>query len=309
MYFCAMSDIKFVQVVLCCVPLLLAAGVSANPGFEDLRRSPDMEAKDSEVDTTGVLDPAQHKLMNYQKPPVGYEDYEYFLAPRRTGDRDRDPYAADNELGATSALKIHGDGNLAALNRPVSGIVPKPLPWYGDYSGKLLSNMPTYPSRSYDPYIRRYDRFDEQYHRNYPQYFEDMYMHRQRFDPYDSYSPRIPQYPDPYVIYPDRYPDSPSVRDYAKMRRGYIDEPMAPIDFYGTSKYGFSKQSDLPYPAIPPRNERIVYYAHLPEIVRTPYDTAAPEERNSAPYKLNKKKMKINQRPLANNGTTYKMTL
>uniref|UniRef100_A0A6P4E9I7 Uncharacterized protein LOC108040300 isoform X2 n=1 Tax=Drosophila rhopaloa TaxID=1041015 RepID=A0A6P4E9I7_DRORH len=296
-----MSETKFVRELLCFVPLLLAACVSANPGFEDLRRTPDLEAKDSEVDTAGVLDPSQHKLMAFQKPPIGYKDYEYFLGPRRTGD-----LYADNDLGATSALKIHGEGNLAALNRPVTGVAHKPLPWYGDYSSKLLASAPMYPSRSYDPYIRRYDRYDEQYHRNYPQYFEDMYMHRQRFDPYDSYSPRMPQYPDPYTMYPDRYPDSPSVRDYAKMRRGFIEEPMAPVDSYSSSKYGFSKQSDLAFPA---RNERIVYYAHLPEIVRTPYDSAAPEERNSSPYKLNKKKIKINQRPIANNATTYKMTL
>ncbi|XP_017062268.1 uncharacterized protein LOC108102116 [Drosophila ficusphila] len=297
LYFCTMSANKFIRMA---VPLLLANCIYGSPSFEDLRSSQDMEAKESEVDTSGMLDldPTQPKQMNFQKPPIGYKDYEYFVGPRRMGDL----YAGDNELAATSALKIHGEGNLGSLNRPVSGIGHKPIPWYGDYSGKL----PLYPSRSYDPYIRRYDRYDEQYHRNYPQYFEDMYMHRQRFDPYDSYSPRIPQYPDPYVMYPDRYSDTPAVREYPKYRRGYVDEPMVPIDSYGASKYGSSKPADLTYP---PRNERIVYYAHLPEIVRTPYDIANPEERNSAPYKLNKKKIKNIQRPLANNTTSYKMTL
>eukprot|EP00099_Drosophila_melanogaster_P017186 NP_573108.2 uncharacterized protein Dmel_CG12507 [Drosophila melanogaster] len=292
----------------CLMPLLLANCIAANPSFEDPDRSLDMEAKDSSVVDTmgmgmGVLDPTQPKQMNYQKPPLGYKDYDYYLGSRRMAD----PYGADNDLSASSAIKIHGEGNLASLNRPVSGVAHKPLPWYGDYSGKLLASAPPmYPSRSYDPYIRRYDRYDEQYHRNYPQYFEDMYMHRQRFDPYDSYSPRIPQYPEPYVMYPDRYPDAPPLRDYPKLRRGYIGEPMAPIDSYSSSKYVSSKQSDLSFPV---RNERIVYYAHLPEIVRTPYDSGSPEDRNSAPYKLNKKKIKNIQRPLANNSTTYKMTL
>ncbi|XP_016951679.1 uncharacterized protein LOC108025651 [Drosophila biarmipes] len=285
--------------------LMLSTCTTASPSFEDLGRAQDLEAKDSSVvDTSaGMLDPTQAKQMSYQRPALGYKDYEYILSPRRLGG---DTYAADNDLSATSALKIHGEGNLASLNRPVNGVPPKGVPWYGDYSGKLLTSAPMYPSRSYDPYIRRYDRFDEQYHRNYPPYFEDMYMHRQRFDPYDSYSPRIPQYPDPYVMYPDRYTDAPSLRDYPKMRRGYVDEPIPPIDSYSSGKYGPSKQADL---AFPPRNERIVYYAHLPEIVRTPYDSAS-EDRNSAPYKLNKlKKIKSNLRPLANNATTYKMTL
>ncbi|KAH8366652.1 hypothetical protein KR084_010420 [Drosophila pseudotakahashii] len=297
----------------CWTPLLLlltATCICANPSsFEDL------EARDSSVvvDTSssaGILnDPTQPKHMSFQRPPMGYKDYrdykdyDYILGPPPRRMANNDPYtAADNDLSATSALKIHGEGNLASLNRPV---VQKPLPWYGDYSGKLLANAPMYPSRSYDPYIRRYDRYDEQYHRNYPQYFEDMYMHRQRFDPYDSYSPRIPQYPDPYVMYPDRYPD------YPKMRRGYIDDQPI-MDSYSSSgsKFGgSSKPADLT--TFPARNERIVYYAHLPEIVRTPYDSAPPEDRNSAPYKLNKKlKLKSIQRPLANNNTTtYKMTL
>ncbi|XP_017063782.1 uncharacterized protein LOC108102983 [Drosophila eugracilis] len=302
-----MSEEKVMHIWMrCLMPLLLVHCISANPSFEDLGRSLDMEAKDTVVDTTGILEQTQPKQMNFQKAPIGYKDYEYFLGsgPRRIGDL----YGADNDLSATSALKIHGEENLASLNRPVSGIAQKPLPWYGDYSNKMLANPPMYPSRSYDPYIRRYDRFDEQYHRNYPQYFEDMYMHRQRFDPYDSYSPRIPQYPDPYVMYPDRYPDAPlSLRDYPKLGRRYIDEPMAPIDSYSSSKYAASsKQSDLNFPA---RNERIVYYAHLPEIVRTPYDSTSPEDRNSAPYKLNKKKIKNNLRPSTSNATTYKMTL
>ncbi|XP_020808847.1 uncharacterized protein LOC110184597 [Drosophila serrata] len=301
-----MSKDKFTDtVMMLLLLLLLVAFASADPSFEDMDRSPNLGAED--VATAGSqLDPSKPQLLKFQKALGGYSDYEYYLGPRRsTGDS----YGPDNELGAaTSALKIHGEGNLASLNRPVNGNAHKPVSWYGVYSDK-----PMYPSRSYDPYIRRYDRFDEQYHRSYPQYFEDMYMHRSRFDPYDSYSPRVPQYPDPYVMYPDRYLDTPAARDYVKSRRAYIDDPMALPDSYRNSKYESAKLPDLAPP--PVRNERIVYYAHLPEIVRTPYDLARPEERNSAaltmgnaPYKPNKKKVKTSANR-TNNATNYKITL
>ncbi|XP_022209119.2 uncharacterized protein LOC111065317 [Drosophila obscura] len=295
---------KFI-LLCCCIQLSVGAD-----SFEVPNRSTDLdldlEAEDSMVDAARSLDPGQPKQLKVLQHSAGYTDYEYYQRPR-PGVNDH--YGSDNDLSA-SMKRLHEETN----QRPVSAVaVPhKPLPWYGEYSaGKAsVSNVPMYPSRSYDPYIRRYDRFDEQYHRAYPQYFEDMYMHRQRFDPYDSYSPRVPHYPEPYVMYPDRYLDTPSARDYIKSRRGYMDDPVPLSDSYN-SKYGPSpKLSDL---TLPPRNQRVVYYAHLPEIVRTPYDNTRAEERNSAmsaaPYKLNKKKIKSNQRPIANNSTSYKMTL
>ncbi|KAH8238321.1 hypothetical protein KR032_003649 [Drosophila birchii] len=302
-----MSKDKFIAATVM-IMLLLAPCASADPSFEDMERSPNLGAED--VSSAGSqLEASKPQLLKFQKPLGGYSDYEYYLGPRRT----IDTYNPDNELGgagATSALKIHGEGNLASLNRPVNGNAHKPMSWYGVYPDK-----PMYPSRSYDPYIRRYDRFDEQYHRSYPQYFEDMYMHRSRFDPYDSYSPRVPQYPDPYVMYPDRYLDTPAARDYVKSRRAYMDDPMALPDSYRNSKYESAKLPDLAPPP-PVRNERIVYYAHLPEIVRTPYDLARPEERNSAALtmananynKPNKKKVKASVNR-TNNATNYKITL
>ncbi|KAH8408923.1 hypothetical protein KR009_003755 [Drosophila setifemur] len=301
-------------VFLLCLPLLLAASVLADPSYDNLGRSTDLEDEDTmAVDASErILDPDRSKQLKIQKQsaPAAYSDYEYYLGGRHSGGHPSGPY---NDPSPTSSLKIHGESNLAALNRPVH----KPLPWFDDYgSAKPLPSAPMYPSRSYDPYIRRYDRYDEQYHRTYPQYFEDMYMHRQRYDPYDSYSPRVPQYPDPYVMYPDRYLDTPAARDYVKARRGYLEESnsMSLPDAYGSSKYGSAKLPDMTLPA--QRNERIVYYAHLPEIVRTPYDVSRPEERNlaaltmsAAPYKLNKKKVKNNLRPSANNATSYKMPL
>lgn len=134
-------------------------------------------------------------------------------------------------------------------------------------------------------------------------------MHRQRFDPHDSYSPRVPQYPDPYVMYPDRYMDTPTVS--IKSGRGYPDDIVPQSDFYGNSKYDSTK---LPEVAHSSRNERIVYYAHLPEIVRTPYESARQVERTSAALIAssniyNKKKIKNNPRPSAGNETSYEKTL
>lgn len=139
-----MAKDKFIGVVL----LLLALCASAEPSFEEIDRSPNLGAEDVATGT-GPLDPTRPQLLKYQKALGGYSDYEYYPGPRRTGDS----YGPDNDLAATSALKIHGEGNLASLNRPVIGNAHKPVSWYGDYTGK-----PMYPSRSYDPYIRRYDR-------------------------------------------------------------------------------------------------------------------------------------------------------
>ncbi|XP_017141336.1 uncharacterized protein LOC108155149 [Drosophila miranda] len=308
---------KFI-LLCCCIHFAVCADSFEMPNRNtDLDLDLDLEAEDSMVDTARSLEPGQPKQIKILQHSAGYTDYEYYQRPRPGVVNDHygngNGNGNDNDLSASSAMKrLHEETN----RRPVSGAVPhKPLPWYGEYSGKpSAASVPMYPSRSYDPYIRRYDRFDEQYHRAYPQYFEDMYMHRQRFDPYDSYSPRVPHYPEPYVMYPDRYLDTPSARDYIKSRRGYIDDPVPLPDSYN-SKYGPSpKLSDL---TLPMRNQRVVYYAHLPEIVRTPYDSTRPEERNSAamtmpaaaPYKLNKKKIKSNLRPLGNNSTGYKMTL
>ncbi|EDW82196.2 uncharacterized protein Dwil_GK25251 [Drosophila willistoni] len=250
------------------------------------------------VDNIHLPSSGESKQMKIMKYPSDYADYDYYLNARR-GLIDMDLNAA---VGGNGGKMSYGE--TTSINRPTAEV--RSLPWYGQ-ANKPTGSLPLYPSRSYDPYIRRYDRFDEQYHhRSYPQYFEDMYMHRQRFDPYDSYSPRVPQYPDPYVMYPDRYLDTPTARDYIKSRRAYIDDVPAVDSFNINAKYNPHKLPDL---TLPIRNERVVYYAHLPEIVRTPYDGSRSEDRNSASYKPNKKKIKNIFRPLANNSTNYKMSL
>ncbi|XP_037825636.1 uncharacterized protein LOC119613684 [Lucilia sericata] len=143
-------------------------------------------------------------------------------------------------------------------------------------------NYEMYPSRSYDPYLRRYDRFDEQYSRYDPYNYEDHFLYRRHYDPYDSYSPRMPQYPEPYYNYPDRRYDIPEPREYLPLYNNEIYEKSAyapinyPDPYPASSKYPIDYTAPSKYPTDYTRsNKRIVYYAHLPEIVRTPYDYAA----------------------------------
>ncbi|KAH8397929.1 hypothetical protein KR222_006595 [Zaprionus bogoriensis] len=299
--------------ILLCLLGALCAAVCAEPGsYEHPNRHDASELEHVEgiidVESTEPLEgTGPGKPLRLGKPSAGYADYDYYMHARRAPES----LPGDNELSGSSPIRVTSNGN-EPLRRPVDEMNVKPLPWYGPYTGKSIA---MYPSRSYDPYIRRYDRFDEQYHRTYPQYFEDMYVHRQRFDPYDSYSPRVPQYPEPYLMYPDRQLDTPSLqaRDYIKSRRGYLEESPAlspPLDAY-SNKYAPSK-----LPLVAPRNERVVYYAHLPEIVRTPYDLSVTRpDRNAAaslvqspsvPYKQNKKKLKSSLR--ADNSTNYKLS-
>ncbi|XP_043067250.1 uncharacterized protein [Drosophila bipectinata] len=246
-------------------------------------RKANMENVDSMVSKSGTLHMAQPQQLKVQKHSKdGYKEFD-LLGHRRISDS----YSLKNDVSLILEQKNHKDSILAS--------------WRENLYASPLAKGSLFPSRSYDPYIRRYDRFDEQYHRTYPQYLEDMYLNRQRFDPNDSYSPRIPEYPDPYVMYPDRYLDSPTVR--FKSGRGYTDETVPLTDFY--VKYGLTK---LPEVSPLSRNERIVYYAHLPEIIHTPYESVRPEERAStaiiaSPHVFNKNNMKNIPRPSAGNQT------
>lgn len=107
----------------------------------------------------------------------------------------------------------------------------------------------------------------------------------------------MPQYPEPYYNYPDRRYDIPEPRDYLPMYNNEIYEKSAyapitysdpypasskyPIDYSVPSKYPVDYSVPPKYPNDYPRsNKRIVYYAHLPEIVRTPYDYANSYNRD-----------------------------
>ncbi|XP_073830650.1 uncharacterized protein [Musca autumnalis] len=200
------------------------------------------------------------------------------------------------------------------LPEPVVTKLPPPIV-KNTYDQKVSPLTPSYnyelyPSRSYDPYLRRYDRYDEQYSRYDPYNYEDHFLYRRHYDPYDSYSPRMPQYPEPYYNYPDRRYDIPEPREYLPMHNNEIYEKSAyapipyaerypvlakyPTDYHAKypTDYGTKYPTDYPakYPLDYSRpNKRIVYYAHLPEIVRTPYDYAtAPNKALPSAYKLDK---------------------
>uniref|UniRef100_A0A1I8M710 Uncharacterized protein n=1 Tax=Musca domestica TaxID=7370 RepID=A0A1I8M710_MUSDO len=166
------------------------------------------------------------------------------------------------------------------------------------------------------------EKYDEQYSRYDPYNYEDHFLYRRHYDPYDSYSPRMPQYPEPYYNYPDRRYDIPEPRDYLPVYNNEVYEKSsyAPIPYSDRyplpSKYPADYHAKYPmdypnkYPNdYPPAkypldyarpNKRIVYYAHLPEIVRTPYDYAnsynrdrydgstAPNKGLASAYKLDK---------------------
>lgn len=129
-------------------------------------------------------------------------------------------------------------------------------------------------------------RYDDQYSRYDPFNYADQYLYRRHYDPYDSYSPRMPQPPEPYYNYPDRRFDLPEPREFLPLYSNDIYEKTMPRTLYS----GTSPSSPMPYggdsyaaaaaattsmkysPDYFNRNyRRIVYYAHLPEIVRTPY--------------------------------------
>ncbi|XP_030379746.1 uncharacterized protein LOC115627991 [Scaptodrosophila lebanonensis] len=265
--------------------------------FDGSNRNVDLDQLDSNVDPSMSLEAAKSNQL-VKNAPI-YADYDYYWNARRMPWQDS--YGAFNELSSQSA----STSNLESSNKLLDALPYKSFAWYGRFFGKPISTNSglMYPSRSYDPYIRRYDRYDEQYHRAYPQYFEDMYVNRQRFDPHDSYSPRVPQFPEPYNMYPDRYLDTPHPREYGKYRRGYLDAVAEP---YGTKYRG--SNSKLPPSDAPPRNQRVIYYAHLPEIVRTSYDDRKATGGVMSPltYKLNKKLMNLS-RPLDTNSTNYKL--
>ncbi|XP_053948152.1 uncharacterized protein LOC128856819 isoform X1 [Anastrepha ludens] len=182
------------------------------------------------------------------------------------------------------------DSNDAAkeLTEPIVSKLPIPKVHYDAKYPSIAPayNYEMYPSRSYAPYLRRYDRsFDEPYSRYDPYNYEDHYLYRRRYDPYDSYSPRFPQYPELYYNYPDRRYDIPEPRDYIPLYNNEIYDkasyPAAnypPVDGYTSAKY----------PEYSRNQRRIVYYAHLPEIVRTPYDYANRYDRYDDLMKANK---------------------
>lgn len=89
-----------------------------------------------------------------------------------------------------------------------------------------------------------------------PHPYGPMLDYRGRYydSPYDPYMPRMPIYPDQYYDYPDSRYDVPDSRDY----------PPIPGNEVNDDRYY------APNDMSPPARRRIIYYAHLPEVVRSP---------------------------------------
>jgi len=131
--------------------ILILLCVYADPGYDHLNRNMEMENVEGiiDVESTEPVDSNQGKAISrIGKPSAGYADYDYYNVRRPI-----ESLSADNDLsGSSSAIRVASG---ESSRRPVDHMNMKSLPWYGQYSGKSLA---MYPSRSYDPYIRRYDR-------------------------------------------------------------------------------------------------------------------------------------------------------
>lgn len=134
----------------------LQIAVNAEPGYEHTNRNVELEHADSMIDVEAA-ESVEHgatgkQLIAAGKSSARYADYDYYTTGRRTSDNA----PGDNDLSGSAAIRTPGrDHNLGYIRKSGDDRMANPLPWYGQYTGKSLA---MYPSRSYDPYIRRYDR-------------------------------------------------------------------------------------------------------------------------------------------------------
>ncbi|XP_050086269.1 uncharacterized protein LOC126571630 [Anopheles aquasalis] len=127
----------------------------------------------------------------------------------------------------------------------------RPIPKAYD-SFMAPSQPPVYPSRSFNKYEPLHPEMFDRMYPPAPHHYDHYYERRYDSDSYDSYFPRY-KYPY-YYYFPDNRYDIPMPhRD-----RNYI--------YTNHLLNGFS-ETNRP---ISLRNRRIIYYATLPEIVRTP---------------------------------------
>lgn len=143
---------KVGNLVLLCLAHMWIWCVQADPGYDHLNRNAELDNSEGiiDVESTEPLAPgtAAGKELRLGKPSAGYADYDYYMTSRRSHESS----PGDNELSGSSALRVASG---EPLRRPIDEMNVKSLPWYGPYAGKSIA---MYPSRSYDPYIRRYDR-------------------------------------------------------------------------------------------------------------------------------------------------------
>lgn len=145
-------EMKLGNFALLCLVHIWICSAHADPGYDHLNRNAELENPEGiiDVESTEPLASATagSKQLRLGKPSASYADYDYYMTSRRSHETS----AADNELSGSSAIRVASG---EPLRRPIDEMNVKSLPWYGPYAGKSIA---MYPSRSYDPYIRRYDR-------------------------------------------------------------------------------------------------------------------------------------------------------
>ncbi|XP_058824805.1 uncharacterized protein LOC131685236 [Topomyia yanbarensis] len=155
--------------------------------------------------------------------------------------------------------KSHSDSSETREDKVIPELYRKPLArLYYEYPS-IPRIYDSFPAHSQSPmYPKIYNKYDE-YHRDMmdrmhppaPHRYDTYYQRRYDTD-YDSYFPRY-SFPG-YYYYPDKRFDVPSYyrdRNYL-LTNDVMDPP------------------PIPQIHLPTRNRRIIYYANLPEIVRTP---------------------------------------
>lgn len=140
------------------IGILLLACAHADPGYDHSNRDVELDNTEGIIDvesTEPLVSNAAGKQKQWQlgKPLAGYADYDYYMSGRRSHEGSSASAGADNEQSGSSAIRV-ASGE-PGLRRSIDEMNVKSLPWYGPYAGKSIA---MYPSRSYDPYIRRYDR-------------------------------------------------------------------------------------------------------------------------------------------------------
>lgn len=136
-------------IFVCSVHILIILCVYADPGYDHLNRNVESNVEGIiDVESAEPVDSTQGKTISRMgKPSAGYADYDYYNIRRPI-----ETSSGDNDLSGSSAIRVSSG---ESIRRPADEMSVKSLPWYGQYSAKSLA---MYPSRSYDPYIRRYDR-------------------------------------------------------------------------------------------------------------------------------------------------------
>ncbi|XP_059611283.1 uncharacterized protein LOC132258157 [Phlebotomus argentipes] len=163
------------------------------------------------------------------------------------------PESRDQKLSMARAEEVY--------KKPFEAIeAPRYVP---DYRSRLMEPPPPPQYKGYSDY---YDKY------RYPDYYEP--WRRMRF--YDTYMSRT------------LMPPPPSHSAYNSYPEHRFDNPPTAVDMRGYPIYPTPYVNDVTYPPLPrpsgQRHRRIIYYANLPEVVRSPPNVELRYRYNSDYY-------------------------